>query len=889
MSPVFRNSRLRVLSVITLTTSFSMISGAQTDDDPVESPQSEAEADATEEADTAADVDASKGKTPIIEAEEASDNASRDTETGVVHVGSRAGRHRSPRTFAPTVVISGSDLAGLHGPSLISPAALRGLGPDRALVLVNGKRRHSMAQINVDETVGRGSSGTDMNAIPIGAIERVEIWRDSAYPLYGPGATAGVINVVLKEGAGLEVQATGGIYGENDGNALFGLDRASASINGGFKLGDSGFLNLTLEVRDRGETNRAGIATIESTVDGRAFGGTWWRLDNTCMPTGFAMQIQPCVPVRRLRFGNADGQDYYLFYNGAYDITESVSVYSFGGASRRIGNTGAGLFLGVGNGRVPAELYPDGFLPTLSTTIDDLSATAGVRFGLGGPWQLDLSGTYGQSRFNYDVENSVNTSWFYETNPATGEIFAQSPTEANAGKLINTEISANLELSGELDVLDSDALDIALGAEFRVDNYQIVRGDLVSYAYGRGNMPNPDDPIINRSSFPLMEPVVGGIQGFPGFGPDAEVDGNRLAWAAYLDAEQHLTDWWLLGASGRFESVEFTGENVAGRLATRFDFGDVVALRGSASNGSRSPKVQQIYYSQRLTAILPSGLTETATIGDANPLRGSFGMPQLKPERSLSFSGGIVFTPDFGGATKSLTVTADAYRITIADRIILSESITGEVPPGETDTPGRQQFRQLLDDNRLGAAQFFANSVDTDTRGIDLTAAWALNVAPGLGLDLGGAFYYAETRIAATNSQALLVTDTDLFGPVQRNRLQKGEPHYTASVSQVTSYDPVAFRLALNYYGSVTGKAYMALEDEKVWGGKWLTDASISYAPPLDGLLLTLGANNLFDVLPDEWGDVGREYPEIGYTYGLETLPFGVNGGFYYLSARYAL
>ena len=87
------------------------------------------------------------------------------------------------------------------GTSGVRPAQLRGLSPDQVLILINGKRRHASALVNVNGTIGRGSSAVDLNAIPVAAIERVEVLRDGASAQYGSDAIAGVVNIVLK-GAG---------------------------------------------------------------------------------------------------------------------------------------------------------------------------------------------------------------------------------------------------------------------------------------------------------------------------------------------------------------------------------------------------------------------------------------------------------------------------------------------------------------------------------------------------------------------------------------------------------------------------------------------------------------------------------------------------------------
>ncbi len=85
------------------------------------------------------------------------------------------------------------------GTDHIDPASLRGLGPDQVLVLINGKRRHNSSLVNVNGTFGRGSVGTDLNAIPAASIKRLEVLRDGAAAQYGSDAIAGVINIVLND------------------------------------------------------------------------------------------------------------------------------------------------------------------------------------------------------------------------------------------------------------------------------------------------------------------------------------------------------------------------------------------------------------------------------------------------------------------------------------------------------------------------------------------------------------------------------------------------------------------------------------------------------------------------------------------------------------------
>ena len=149
------------------------------------------------------------------------------------------------------------------GTDHIDPAALRGLGPDQVLVLINGKRRHTTSLVNVNGTFGRGNVGTDLNAIPASAIERIEVLRDGAAAQYGSDAIAGVINIKLKEttnklnlnlttGANF-TEAIGPFGGETksyDGEVI------KLSANYGLDLMKNGYINFTGELGVRGSTNR---------------------------------------------------------------------------------------------------------------------------------------------------------------------------------------------------------------------------------------------------------------------------------------------------------------------------------------------------------------------------------------------------------------------------------------------------------------------------------------------------------------------------------------------------------------------------------------------------------------------------------------------------------
>ncbi len=775
--------------------------------------------------------------------------------TGTTELGKALQMLAPSFNFSSTTISDGTDL--------VRPATLRGLGPDQVLVLVNGKRRHQSALVHVQETIGKGSAGYDLNAIPIAAIERIEILRDGAAAQYGSDAIAGVINIVLKNRTGLWVEAGGGRYYDSDENVYGFLDTFGASANGGFSLGRGG-LNVTLEYRERGLTDRAGIARVRELI------GSWYEDGR---------------PVKRLRIGDAQARTLSVFYNGDYDLTDTLTLYSFGGLSRRTGES-SGFFRGPGHPRVPAELYPNGFLPTLLTRADDMSVLAGVRSDLSERWKIDASVGWGRSAFNFSTENSVNVSWFYEPD-AAGAPRLESPTEADDGTLLADQLTANLDLNAKYPTAWGQPLFFATGAAFRVDTYEIEQGDPVSWSYGRRN--DPDIEILNTS---LDEPAgaEAGIQGFPGFGPATVVRKSRPSLAAYVDGETDLTKRWMVGLAGRFESIDFEDHSVTGKLTTRVDPVEFLSLRGTVSNGFRAPGIQQLYYSQTLTNLIEGELVETGTARNDSPVARAFGIESLKPETSYGASVGMVFKPDvwLDRPTRAVSLTADFFVLKIQDRIVLSESINGVVPEGEVDNERRMQARELLADNRLGAAQFFTNAVDTTTLGADIVGAWDLAFSELIDLKLSAALSLVQTRVDDVHSQSSLVQDDELFSETQRLRLERGQPREKATLSAATRVSDFTVRIASNYFGAVSGQAFTNVR--KDWRGKWITDASLSYNPSaLPGFQVTLGGNNIFDVYPDEWGPIaGEDYFAAGFTYGWETLPFGINGGYYYLNVAYA-
>ncbi|RNF32750.1 TonB-dependent receptor [Massilia aurea] len=723
--------------------------------------------------------------------------------------------------FTSTFVSDGTDI--------IRPATLRGLGPDQLLVLINGKRRHQQALVNVQQTIGRGSAGTDINAIPLSAIQSIEVLRDGAAAQYGSDAIAGVINIILKKGAGNgTLSASAGTTDEGDG------DTYSASANRGFALGaDGGYLNLSVEARKRDETNRAGPDTL---------------------------RVDPPRVTQRL--GDSNAKDYYLWLNSAIP-TAGGELYAFGGASKRKGDSG-GFFRPAEDSRNVPEIYPNGFLPNIVTTVQDASLAVGYRHDLPNGWNADASINHGRSQLKFHERNSINVSYWYEN--------GESPTSADTGTLKFEQTTFNLDFKGPVNVLGGE-LFVAAGFEWRRDNYEIEAGDPVSYQYGRTNNP----AIIIRDQNGGI--AASGIQGFPGYTPSTAVDEGRHNTAYYLDLERKFGDSVTLGAAARHERYSDFGNTTIGKLSLRWDPSRTLGIRGSASTGFRAPGVQQKFYSSVSTNLNAAGvLTETLTAREDSAVTRAFGIAPLQEETSKSASIGMILRP-----TQGFSLTADVYRTRIDDRIVFSSNIAPE--SGPCPTPTSCPIRNILDPLRVGQAQFFTNAIDTTTTGLDLVAQQTIK-GQGSTLVLSGQLGFNKTEVDDRHSQSPVLTGAQLFDDAQVTLIERGQPrkHHVVSADYTTG--PWNLTARANYFGEVQGQGFTA-PFVQTWEAKWIVDLTGRYAFNKN-LALSAGVNNLFDTYPTRWDpERAAPFPQMGFTHCWETCPFGMNGRSAYVKADY--
>ncbi|MDP9205087.1 MAG: TonB-dependent receptor, partial [Gemmatimonadota bacterium] len=426
------------------------------------------------------------------------------------------------------------------GTDHIRPSTLRGLGPDQVLVLVNGKRRHTSALVNVNGTIGRGSTGVDLNAIPATAIERIEILRDGAAAQYGSDAIAGVINIILKSDESTDLEY---MVGSNNtklkrlpgDNKLNDGDVSAVSANTGTLFSGNGFLHVTGQYENRGSTNR-------SLPDTRLqyFAGDPRNTDPALNNQGV-----------HFRQGDAHASDVAFFGNSAFPaFANGAQIYAFGGISRREGQ-GAGNWRLPSNNNTVRSIFPNGFLPLINSTIGDYSGTLGLKGDVKG-WTYDLSGVYGRNRFDFDITNSDN--------PTLGNA---SPTEFYSGSLKFGEATANFDLVRAFSIGRLAApLNVAIGVEARRDSYGIIAGEPDSYR--DGGVKVLDGPNAGAQPTP-------GAQVFPGFQPGDAGDHNRTNYAGYIDFEASPIQRLLIGLAGRTEHYSDFGSATIGKVSGRFE------------------------------------------------------------------------------------------------------------------------------------------------------------------------------------------------------------------------------------------------------------------------------------------------------------------------------
>jgi iron complex outermembrane receptor protein len=700
---------------------------------------------------------------------------------------------------------------GADGADLIDSAALRGLGSDQTLVLVNGKRRHTVALVNLFGARNRGSTGTDMNSLPLLAIDNVQVLRDGAAAQYGSDAIAGVINIQLKKRVGCEAVAGFGQYSAGDGKNYL------ASAYCGVKLG-GGTLGITGEYQDRGRSSRSRPEDLPRII------------------------------------GDTQVENQTVYLNGEFPVAGDNKVYVTAGAQNRDASSAAFARGGIGSDDIPsrnsAAMYPDGFVPFINGKIEDRYLIVGWKSAVAG-WDTDLSQTYGANKLRYNISHTINASIANKDLLAGGK--GLSASSFDAGGFGFDQYTTNFDVSRFFPELLGGS-NIAFGAEYRREKYNIVAGELGSY--------NDADGVGFGGN--------AGSQGFPGFQPSDATRRARASQALYADWEATLTPSLTTDAAIRTEHYSDFGSETTAKLAGSYKLTPALLLRGAASTGFRAPSLQQLYFSSTFTDFISGKALDVVLAPNGSKIANAAGVPALKQEKSKNFTLGITAKP-----SADTSFTADLYEIKIKDRIVLS---------GRFDADNYPALGAILQGLGVGQAQFFVNSVDTRTRGLDLTASTRNKLGSGV-LNTFLALNISRTTVTGVNAPASLKGFEDvLLSERERLFIEQGGPRAKGTLGFEYSEGAWTGEAKFIYFGAQTLGTFSGTAagvPNAYYKPKSSMDLGLSWqATP--ALKLSVGGNNVFNVKPTKQDP---NETDNGFIY--DSVQFGLNGASYFARAYY--
>lgn len=794
------------------------------------------------------------------------------------------------------------------GTDAIRPATLRGLGPDQTLVLINGKRRHGAALLNLNGSVGRGSTAVDLNQIPASSIGRVEVLRDGAAAQYGSDAIAGVINFQLNDarkggrffvnygGFNTRIEGVREVTGVNavagqtptltpDGNLqlvdngrdLRVTDGEVLTVSGniGLPIGAEGFLNITAEYRDRNDTNRAGYDPRRNYSQSGPLDARELTLDR-----------------RYHRYGDPRTEDLNIVVNMGVPLDDNVDFYAFGSFGTRDAES-AGFYRRAADNRNVVSIYPDGFLPLINTDTQDYAIVAGLDGDFGG-WNWDLSMSYGDNQTEFLITDTLNAS-----------LGGASPTEFDAGAIAYSQLMTNLDISREIELSGIEQMTLSFGAEWRREEYQLTEGEPDSYRAGPVRV-GANSPFITGAAATAF--AAPGAQVFPGFQPviggvDVTNPNSRENVSLYAELDTDITSGFNVQVAGRFEDYSDFGSTLNGKVASRLELFDGLALRGAVSTGFRAPSLQQQFFAAAATNNIGGVLVDAVTLPVNNPVAIALGAAPLKAEKSFSWSAGAVFD-----LLDGFNLTFDYYQIDIDDRIVLTDNLGANrdaagAPTGTNPGRGIAQILNNAGFTSISAARFFFNGIDTRTRGFDAIATYRTTIGDMGNLSLMAGYNRNDIDITGrrTNPGSLAqVPGIDLFGRLESLRIERGQPRDRINLGADWDWNWLSATLRTNRFGEVFSAGATPINDVLL-EPRWITDLEIRLRPEgtfADGLEFAIGANNLFDQYPTV-NPVGRVTdPVTGQPGNLSVnnyflpfssfSPFGFNGRFLYGRVTFA-
>lgn len=779
-----------------------------------------------------------------------------DSPAPVVVLGSdslkRVGQPDLVQSLAQNMPSIQAQVAGGNEEAFNLSLKLRGLSPNQTLVLVDGKRRHGTAILAVSGGPYGGGAAADLAYLPVASIDHVEVLQDGAAAQYGTDAIAGVINIILKKNrSGGSLGFTGGQY--FDGGGL------TTDVNGTIGLSapkDKGFLDLSFESKFKGTSFRGD-------VDVRGL--------NTAVPANVSANILGKYPtfaqVENYPYSNrieGDGQLQLttLTYNGGYDISPGVQVYSFGTIGYKYGRHIQNIRLPnvvVGGAGQVTTPFPQGFSPTIQFRETDFADTVGAK-GEVGDTTWDLSSTYGRNYARVYVTGSANATWYAK--------YGSTPRDFHLGDLTTTQWTNNLDLTHSFKVGLAEPLVVAAGAEYRIDSYEIKAGDPASY-YGTGS------------------------QSYFGYAPTNAGYHQRSNYSLYGDATLTPVKPLKIEAAVRYENYSDFGDTTVAKVTGRYDFNDAIALRATVSTGFRAPTLAEEFYS----GINVSPVSISGAFAPNSSGAKFLGVDGLKPEKSDNYSVGLVTHP--WGA---LSTTIDGYAIKITDRIVQSGTFYGyNANKNVVTSPSVLQALAAngvvidpaiftLPSGSVGV-QTFVNGADTQTYGVDFLATLPVSYGSWGHVDYSLSANYNDTRVTRLLAPPSNVSPkVTLLDQAAVSNIEDSTPKWRATFGAYWSLGKLGVNLRESFYGSsfvYVQDPIAAHYDQIKVENAFITDLEASYQL-LRGVKVSLGANNLFNLYPTKQNAAYRaalyNTNSQGYASSVypSNSPWGYNGGFYY-------
>ena len=771
------------------------------------------------------------------------------------------------KTLVPSYNVTRQPIS--DGGTFIRPAQLRGMPTDKTLVLVNSKRRHRAALVQIG---GSGTQGPDIATIPSSALKSVEVLRDGAAAQYGSDAIAGVINFILKDNAeGGSFSVKTGEYSEGDGF------QTTATANAGMPLGNDGFLSVSGEVAQADFTSRS-----------EQYCEDWFCLDAQDPAFIEAAKNASLEGDVVQPWGQPNSEAARIFFNAGYDLGNGKELYAFGNYSESEAD-GSFYYRYPGNGTIedlreedgsvysPLEKFPGGFTPRFFGEVTDYSLASGLKGELASGLLYDFSARYGHSEVAYTLKNTIN--------PSLG---SDSPTSFKPGTLANEEFQVQADFSKELDLGMTAPVIAAFGLSYMDESYELTGGDEASYAAGPYATQDPwgfcdgDIPtaaglaVIGAGSSlncadendPIYTVVGVGSNGFPGYSPEYSGSYSRDSYAIYGDLSSDVSERLFLQAAMRFEDYSDFDSELVGKLAMQYDLTENIGLRSSIGTGFRAPTPGQ-QGTTNVSTRLPNGFpVATGLFPASSPVAQALGAEALKPETSTNFTFG--FTADFD----KLSMTVDFYRIDVDDRTYAISTL--DVSADSGSGAAYDNYLALVDAGVVGAESiggvfYFTNAFDTRTQGVDVVATYPLSWSDSSTTNLTASFNYNKSEFASDPSDYLNEEDEFDF--------ENFQPELRGAITATHDIGPLALMARANWYGSYENfnggqiQNYDPLMQVDLEGRYHITESTN----------VSVGGRNVFDKYPekDQIGDYC-----CGAVYASDSV-VDWQGSFYYMSLNH--